>query len=270
MSLRENAAKMAGRADDPADDPAAEPAAAPEAAAGPAEPLPDFNIDEPGPDGPEQVPVHVAWSRVMGDIRKIAKDEVYSAPGTRYNFRGVDRTVNAFAPVLRSHGVLVLPVKVVANYRDTRTSQNKATKETTVTMTWLVMGPAGDTLPHLLESAGEALDNSDKGTAKAQSVALRVLLLTGGMVPTGEPDPDSVHIERGEAPVRSAASYRDEALEPGTSRQRLLQIHWELKQQRRLGEAVISETGDQEAIGVLVERIGRERFGKDRPEGGEG
>jgi hypothetical protein len=154
----------------------------------------------------------------------------------------------------------VLPVSVEPSYRDTKTSKGNAMHECTVTVSWMVIGPAGDTLPQLLESAGEALDSADKGTAKAQSVALRVLLLTAGMVPTGDPDPDSVNVERGEAPMRSAASYRDEVLEDQPSRERMRQIVFEIRQQRRGGELVTNESGDQEAIGPLVERIGKERF----------
>lgn len=266
MSLRDRAADLAGRIDEPADNngwPAApQPGTAPAAIPAPEpEQLPDIDVDEPGPDGPEQVPVHVAWSRVMGEIRRIGKHDNYNGGGTRYNFRGVDRTVNAFAPALRKHGVLVMPVSVDASYRDTKTSKGNAMRECTVRVKWMVVGPAGDTLPQLLESAGEALDSADKGTAKAQSVALRVLLLTAGMVPTGDPDPDSVHVERGEAPIRPAASYRDEALDTSTSRQRLRQMFYEVQQQRRSGETVVNETGDEEPIGTLITRIGKERFG---------
>lgn len=256
-SLRENAAKLARPG---AAGPEEAPAAAVNGHAAQPEPLPEVDIPEPGPGGPEKVPVHVAWSRVMADVRKIAKGGEggqYTGPGA-YDFRGVDRTVNAFAPVLRAHGVLVLPVKVVANYRDIRTSQNKPSKETTVTVSWLIIGPDGDQLPMLLESAGEALDNSDKGTAKAQSVAQRVLLLTAAQVPTGDPDPDLVKIERGESPVRSAASYREEVLEDGVSLQRCQQIYRELEQHRMLGHPVKNGLGEDEPIGELVKRIGLE------------
>lgn len=265
MGLREHAATLAGRAEQEEGPPIFDGPPTPQDAP-PAEPLPDIDVDEPGPDGPEQVPVYVAWSRVMADVRAIAKGgkgNEYTGPGS-YSFRGAERTVNAFGPVLRKHGVLVLPAKVEPSYRDTRTSQNKPTKETTVVVSWLVMGPAGDQLPMLLQSAGEALDSSDKGTAKAQTVAQRVLLLTAAQVPTGDPDPDSVVIERGEAPIRTANSYRDEALEPNTGRDRMRQMLYELRQQRRTGETVTNETGDQEAIGVLVERIGTERFAGGR------
>ncbi|MCP2339222.1 ERF family protein [Actinomadura rupiterrae] len=259
-SLRENAARLASG--EPVSDAATPPLGGSGISAS-AAPLPEVDIPEPGPDGPEPVPVHVAWSRVMADVRKIGKGgegNEYTGPGA-YSFRGIDRTVNAFGPVLRKHGVLVLPVEVEAHYRDVRTSQNKPSKETTVTVSWLVMGPRGDCLPHLLQSAGEALDSSDKGTAKAQSVAQRVLLLTAAQVPTGDPDTDAVKIERGEAPVRTAVDYRDEALDPATSVQRLRQIYYELSQHRMAAAQVVNEHGDDEEIGALVRRVGAERAG---------
>ncbi|MFI6814463.1 ERF family protein [Nonomuraea sp. NPDC050328] len=255
-TLKDRAAALAR----PDDTTPAAPAAAPATSV---EVLPDIELDVPE-GGPEAVPVHVAWSRVMGDIRKIGKNELYNAAGTRYNFRGVDRTVNAFAPVLRRHGVLVLPVHVDASYRDFKNSNNKVQRECTVVVTWMVIGPAGDTLPSTLQTAGEALDSADKGTAKAQSVALRVLLLTAAMVPTGDPDPDSQYIERGEASVRPAASYVEEITDPRTSANRLRQIHHELKQTGQLAALVTNEVGDDEQVGAMVVRIGKERSGGDR------
>ncbi len=259
-SLAENAARKARptEADTPAE-PDQQPAPE-QPAATDAEPLPDIEVEVPE-GGPEQVPVHVAWSRVMGEVRRISKSEEYNAAGTRYNFRGIDRTVNAFGPVVRKHGVLVLPVGVETSYRDFVNSNKKIQRECTVTVTWMVIGPMGDVLPSTLQSAGEALDSSDKGTAKAQSVALRVLLLTAAMVPTGDADPDASHVERGEAVVRPAVSYVEEICNPKTSVQRLLQIKYELTQSRQLGALVTNETGDEEAIGALVNRIGRERQG---------
>lgn len=259
-NLRQRAADLARPAEEADTDwqSAARPGAA---SAAPTALRPEAELDEPDmpSEDAEIVPVHVAWQRVMTGVRKIRKSEQYNASGTRYNFRGVDRTVNAFAPVLREHGVLVLPVKVEANYRDFKNSNNKIQRECTVTVTWMVMGPAGDTLPSTLQSAGEALDSSDKGTAKAQSVALRVLLLTAAMVPTDDPDPDSQYIERGEANIRPAASYVEEIADTRTSATRLRQIHYELKQTGQLGAIVTNEVGDDEPIGQMVVRIGKER-----------
>lgn len=251
MGLAENAATLAGRAASPA----AEPLFVPDFPAA-SEDLPEVDVAEPGPDGPEQVPVHVAWSRVMGVVRKIAKGDRFTAQGG-YNFRGVDRALNAFGPACRAHGVLVLPAKVDATYRDTKTSGGKDTRECTVIVTYRIIGPAGDWLE--AQAAGESLDSADKGSAKAQSVALRTMLLHSGLVPTGDPDPDLYHVERGEAPVRPAFSYLDEIANPLTSVARLRQIHQELQSTRQAGALVTNEVGEQEAIGTMVVRIGKER-----------
>lgn len=253
-TLSERAATAAGRPD----------VEAPHAEAAPAvdlPPAPDPMADyEPGDDDPEMVPVHLAWLRVRREIRAIAKGELYNGGGTRFNFRGVDTVVNTFGPVTLRHGINVLPEQVDASYRDTTTSKGNKMRECTVRVSWLIVGPMGDTLS--LQTQGEALDSADKGTAKAQSVALRVLLLTGGLTPTHDKDPDASYVERGnDAPARSAESYRDEILEPKTSPGRLQQISYELQNLRMMGTKVVNESGEQETLDSLGRRIYGERTG---------
>ena len=255
-TLAERAAAAAGRPDTTTA-PVPEEYMLPEATeqAPAVDPMADY---EPGDDDPDMIPVHLAWLRVRKDVRAIAKGEEYKGGTTRFNFRGVDTVVNTFGPVTLRHGVNVFPVLVAASYRDTTTSKGNKMRECTVRVSWLIVGPKGDTLS--LQTQGEALDSADKGTAKAQSVALRVLLLTGGLTPTHDKDPDSSHIERGEAPVRSASDYRDEILKPGTSRQRLAQINYEIKQVGLFDASVTNEVGDDEKLGAFLFRIGQERI----------
>ncbi|MFG2722684.1 ERF family protein [Streptomyces sp. NPDC048416] len=251
-TLAERAAAAAGRADT-----APEPTAlAPEHTI---ETAVDPGIPEPGPDGPEQVPVWAAWSRVMGTVREIAKNGWYGKPGERgsYQFRGVDAALNSFGPACRLHGVLVLPVRTDASYRDVKTSTNKASRECTVTVTYRIIGPGGDHIE--VQSVGESMDSADRGTAKALSTSLRSLLLLGGLVPVDGHDPDSTNVERGEAPVRTAVSYVNEICHPETSAGRLRQIHYELRQTQQLGAFVTNEVGDEEAVGDMVVRIGKAR-----------
>ncbi|PJN31502.1 hypothetical protein CG717_16355 [Streptomyces sp. CB02613] len=203
------------------------------------------------------IPVHLAWLRVRKEVRAIAKGEQYSAPGTKFNFRGVDTVVNTFGPVTLKHGVNVFPVQVDATYRDTTTNKGNKMRECTVRVSWLIVGPKGDTLS--LQTQGEALDSADKGTAKAQSVALRVLLLTGGLTPTHDKDPDSSHIERGESAARTPESYRDEQLDKGTSPSRLNQIRNELRDLGMLNSRVQNETGELETLDSIGGRMYRER-----------
>ncbi|GAA2112598.1 hypothetical protein GCM10009759_55500 [Kitasatospora saccharophila] len=222
--------------------------------------MPDLGDYEPGDDDPEMIPVHLAWLRVRRDVRGIAKREQYNAAGTRYNFRGVDTVVNTFGPITLKHGVNILPVRVDAEYRDTTTSKGNKMRECTVTVSWQVIGPMGDTLPSLLQSQGEALDSADKGSAKAQSVALRVLLLNAGLTPTHDKDPDASHVDRGEAPRRSARDYLDEIMRPDTARARLAQINYEIKQAGLYSAIVTNEDGAEEQLGALLFRVGNERI----------
>ncbi|AQS70885.1 ERF family protein [Streptomyces pactum] len=254
-TIAERAAAAAGRTDT---------AAGPAADAPPADdytPMPDPMADyEPGEDDPEMVPIHIAWLRVRREIRSIAKGQKYEEGRTKYNFRGADVVVQHFGPVTLKHGVHVLPVNVATSYGGKQTKSGSMMRECTVTVTWQIMGPLGDTLT--LQTAGEALDTSDKSTTKAQTVALRTLLLTAGLVPTGDRDPDADRIERGiDAPARSAESYRDELLDPKTSPGRIQQIGYEVSNARMLGSRVQNETGEWETLGDLGRRIHGERTG---------
>jgi hypothetical protein len=254
MSLADKAAALARP--DQAGQPAAENVERPTAPA-PSEPLPDVNIPVPE-GGPASVPVHVAWANVMGEVRAVTKQQRVTEGPARFQYRGVDDALNVFGPACRAHGVLVLPHRVDASYRDTKTSQNKPTRECTVLVTYRIYGPNGDHLE--VQAAGESLDTGDKGTAKAQAVALRTLLYHAGLVPTHDPDPDSAHIERGEAPLRKAAEYVEEIHDPRTTIARLKQIKYEVQQSRQGGVLVMNENGDDEPILNMINRIGNERL----------
>jgi hypothetical protein len=220
----------------------------------------DMGEYEPGEGDPEMIPVHLAWLRVRRDVRSIAKGEQYNGGGTRFNFRGVDTVVNTFGPVTLRHGINVFPVGVDATYRDTTAKGGGRMHECVARVTWQVMGPMGDVLP-MLVTEGEALDAADKATAKAQSVALRVLLLTGGLTPTSDPDPDSSYIERG-SEVRTAESFRDELLDPGTTYWRTDRIGREAHGAGLLERLVLDENGAPVTLNELGQRLLKERAPK--------
>jgi len=226
-------------------------------------PLEDISYDSNQIVDAEPVNVHVAWARVMADVQSITKGDQRSDTGGRYSFRGVDRVVNAVGPALRRHGVLVLPTRILeVEYRESRTTNNKVMQDVAVRVQWTIVGPLGDTLPPV-ESAGQATDTSDKGTAKAVSVAQRVLFLTALHIPTQDPDVDRGH-ERGERPGPTPNEYRDEIADPRTSLGRLRQIRAELRQHNAGGFVVVNEVGDDEPLMAMCERIGRQRSEADR------
>lgn len=248
-SLRDRAAVANGtRPTDPA--PATPPAAGTD--------LPDIEYTGAITDA-EQVPVHVAWARVMADVQAVGKGDRRDDSGGRYNFRGVDRIVNAVGPALRRHGVLVLPIRVhEIERRETRTTTGKAMEDCTLIVDWIVVGPMGDQLPGPLQSAGQANDTGEKATAKAVSVAQRVLFLTALHIPTQDPTIDQGH-DRGEQPRPDANAYRDEILEPRTSLGRLRQMVGEISRHGLNGVLVVNDIGDDEALGDLIRRVGLAR-----------
>lgn len=218
-------------------------------------PIGALDVPDPDPNGYEDIPVHLAWLKVRAEIKSIAKDREFQ--GQNWKFRGIEDALNAFGPVTLRHGVNVFPHRVESSFRDARTSTGKPTRECTVKTTYRIYGPRGDYIE--TEAVGESLDSGDRGSSKAQSVALRELLFGAGLMPTGDPTADVSTVERGEAPVRDADSYMAEVFNPATTLGRLQQIYRELVSSRLRDVRVRNEVGESESIGELVVRIGKER-----------
>jgi hypothetical protein len=168
---------------------------------------------EPAPDAPAEAPIQLAvvpapvyevWAKVMTEAQSLGKNQRYDGgqKGGSFSYRGIDDLMNLVGPLLRRHGLAIIPSVEVANYRDIVRSGGGASREITVQVTYTIIGPLGDTM--VGRSVGEAIDNGDKGTAKAMSVAYRVFLLQSLCLPTDEPDPDSEVYERSSAPAPGA------------------------------------------------------------------
>ncbi|MFJ7070144.1 ERF family protein [Streptomyces sp. NPDC101115] len=249
MGLRENAAKAAGR-----DVPVEEKH---DTAADVAPDLTEPDLGDLSKDA-ESTSAVIAWSRVMGEVRAIAKSERFDGGRAgRFNFRGIETALNSFGPACRKHGVLVIQHRVETQYRDISTSSGGKMRECTALVTFRIYGPDGSHFES--QAAGEASDSGGRSTPKAQSIALRTLLINNGLVPTEDRDADAVHFERAENPLRPLAAYRDEVLEQEPSKGRMAQILHELRQQRRVGELITNENGDEESIGDFILRKGNER-----------
>ncbi|MEV4197054.1 ERF family protein [Micromonospora globbae] len=206
------------------------------------------------------VPVHTAWARVMADVQSVGKGDRFQAAGQgNYQYRGVDRVLNAVGPALRRHGVMVIPTRTEAAYRDVTTANGKKMRECTVTVTYEIRGPKGDTMP--AQSCGESMDTGDKGTTKACTVAYRNLLITALSIPTRDPrlDAEASNHERGSGPAPRPTDYRDEIADPRTSLGRLRQISTELQQHNLAGALVTNEVGDQESLWDMYSRVVRQR-----------
>ena len=123
-----------------------------------------------------------------------------------FNFRGVDAVVNAAAPALNKHGIIVTPSATLHTYEMTETASKKTAAHVILEVAYTFTGPAGDDLTAIV--LAEAMDFGDKGIAKAMSVAYRTVLLQVLNLPTDEPDPDESSFERGTKPSPEERSPR--------------------------------------------------------------
>jgi hypothetical protein len=152
-------------------------------------------------DGASKERDHIAkmWEQarqgklIYGKIIEVMRSVTHVAKTGRnedqnYVFRGIDGTVNALGPAMRSAGVFVVPELVESSHRDALTTRGNKTREATVKVRYTFYAEDGSHVSVLVE--GESLDSSDKGTAKAFSVALRIALLQMFMLPTQEPTTD--------------------------------------------------------------------------------
>lgn len=140
--------------------------------------------------------IQEALSMVMEEVQSVAKKDRNQAQG--FNFRGIDAVVNAVAPALRKHGVIVMPIVDSYNYQTVEVGKNRTTMaHVIVKVRYVFTGPEGDN--YYCDVLGEAMDSGDKAIAKAMSVAFRIALLQSLALPTDEPDPDASSYERAPA-----------------------------------------------------------------------
>lgn len=144
--------------------------------------------------------IQSALASVMEDVQAVAKKDRNSSQG--FNFRGIDAVVNAVAPALRKHKVVVVPTVENFQYDTVEIGKNRTSMGHVVLMVrYRFWGQAGDFIEAVV--VGEAMDSGDKAMSKAMSVAFRTALLQALALPTDEPDPDASSYERSE-PVASA------------------------------------------------------------------
>lgn len=193
-------------------------------------------------------------AKISGEVGAVAKDQQMSggSGGPRYNFRGIDAVVNACHARFVAHEVAVIPSVQSIEYADILIgNQKKPGVSVRVVTSYTFVGPDGDTLTATV--AGEGQDQADKGTAKAQSVAMRVALLQALMLPTDEPDPDSMWEPQESAPPPFVL-LRNKAIEVAVS------LGWtgdQLAAEYKAlgGSGKVSEAEDVEKLKELLDAV---------------
>ena len=200
---------------------------------------------------PEKLSIYEALGAVMVDCSSVAKRDENSHQ--HFMFRGIDAVVNAVGPVLRKHGVIVVPRLVSADYETVQTTTGKASTACRVVVAYVFHGPAGDSIETCV--AAEAWDSGDKAAPKAMSVAFRTALLQSLALPTDEPDPDLATFERaaGQDPLIVAKNRVKAAWEAAHGSFDPSAMLTDLQSQMGLGDATLASIDQLNTYADLLE-----------------
>lgn len=164
--------------------------------------------------------VHEAIIEVRKEVGAVRKDGRNAQQN--FNFRGVDAVVNALAPIMSKHGVMVYPSKVEHRDGSKPLSGGKVATSPVVVVDYTFIGPEGDLF--VAQVAAESFDLGDKATAKAMSVAYRTCLLQTFTLPTDDTDPDEQVYERAQhsrPPAQQGPNWQQLFRETGGNKQKL-------------------------------------------------
>lgn len=148
------------------------------------------------PDGaPAIYALLIEAKKRIGGVRKEGR---FATGDVSYNFRGVDQVTNAIAPVFMELGILGPSPEVEWSEHSVLEHEKSNARGSYIQYAYrhlvrvrYTFIAAIDGSMHECVTEGEAIDYSDKGTAKAMSVALRIAVLQALTLPTDDPDPDS-------------------------------------------------------------------------------
>lgn len=130
--------------------------------------------------------VYLAINAVAAELSETGIAKSHRNEEGDYQYRSVDDVLAALAPLLARHKLCVLPRILERN----SIRWGQARQLVTVRAAF-DLASAMDGSVHTLESFGEAIDDSDKGTAKAISSAYKSAMLQAFCIPAPQEDADS-------------------------------------------------------------------------------
>jgi hypothetical protein len=135
--------------------------------------------------------VYGAIASVMADLAKRGISKEQTNTFDKYKFRGIDDVYNALAPILSSHGLLILPRVTERSSEERESKSGGAMFYITVAVEFDFIS-AEDGSSHTIRAYGEAMDRGDKGTNKAMTAAYKYACFEAFCIPVvGQEDADA-------------------------------------------------------------------------------
>ena len=136
----------------------------------------------------------------------------------QYAYRSIDDVLGRLAPLLAKHRLCVLP-RILKREGADRLADNQSVMTSVHVVIAYDLVSSRDGSRHTIKTSGEALDTSDKATAKAMSAAYKSAMLQTFCVPaTGGDDPDAKSPKHGKLiigkePVQGWQAWSEDIVE---------------------------------------------------------
>jgi hypothetical protein len=134
----------------------------------------------------------------MAELGKSGIPKAHTNLEDGYDYRSIDDVLNVMSPLLAKHKLCLLPKSVDCTAREERGIGGERLSHVSLKVMFDLVS-ARDGSAHTIEVISEALDHSDKATAKAMSSAYKYALLQGFCVPIGcsdEADAKSIRLAK--------------------------------------------------------------------------
>jgi hypothetical protein len=134
--------------------------------------------------------VYQLIAAVSADLARTGISKAQKNDQQGYKFRGIDDVLNALAPMLATHGLVILP-RVMSRSQTERTTPRGGVLFYTLVEVEFDFVSSHDGSRHTVKVFGEAMDSGDKSTNKAMSAAYKYAAFQTFCIPTeGDNDAD--------------------------------------------------------------------------------
>ena len=179
--------------------------------------------------------IYAAINAVSAELAKAGIDKRHVNAVDDYKYRSIDDLLDRLAPLLAKHRMCVLPRALERTVLERRDDGQHLLFHACLHVAFTLTS-VDDGSSHVVEAYGEALDASDKATAKAMTAAYKSAMIQTFCIPlSGSQDPD---------PVSPRANSRTHLAEPVQG--------WE--QWARDIEDIVGLCESEHAIDVVQER----------------
>lgn len=172
--------------------------------------------EQPKTEAPRQV--YTAIRRVMEDMARSGVGKTKTNAQQNFAYRGVDDVMDALAPSLSKHGLIIVP-HVTERITTERASRSGGTLfHTLLRIDYDFISVEDGSQQHVGPIYGEAMDSGDKATNKAMAIAYKYACVQTFCIPITGDDPDAQSHELADAQAQKEPARSPQQRAPAVPR----------------------------------------------------